>query len=109
MGRTYKVGSIKDLMYYSSGTSVDWGYAVGKIPFCYLVELQGKKYMFLLPREKIQITCKSVYQGVRKLLEYTDARVMHTGQDCKCDGGHANCDKYDFKIVSQDASRTSLR
>ncbi|CAG4956773.1 unnamed protein product [Parnassius apollo] len=73
-GHTYKVGSTKDLMYYASGTSTDWSYAVANIPYSYMVELRGKRHRFLLPKEEIVCTAVEVLCGVMKLMEYVDKR-----------------------------------
>ncbi|CAH2043872.1 unnamed protein product, partial [Iphiclides podalirius] len=73
-GHTYKVGSTKDLMYYASGTSTDWSYAVANIPYSYMVELRGKRHRFLLPKEEIICTALEVLCGVMKLMEYVDRR-----------------------------------
>ncbi|KPJ18702.1 Carboxypeptidase A1 [Papilio machaon] len=71
-GHIYKVGSTKDLMYYASGTSTDWSYAVANIPYSYMVELRGKRHRFLLPKEEIVCTSIEVLCGVSKLMEYIE-------------------------------------
>ncbi|XP_011547823.3 carboxypeptidase B isoform X1 [Plutella xylostella] len=71
-GKTYKVGSTKDLTYFACGTSTDWSYGVANIPYCYMVELRGRKHKFKLPREEILDTCVENWQGVCKLMEYVD-------------------------------------
>ncbi|CAK1587071.1 unnamed protein product [Parnassius mnemosyne] len=80
-GHTYKVGSTKDLMYYASGTSTDWSYAVGNIPYSYMVELRGKRHRFLLPKEEIVCTAVEVLCGLTKLMEYVDKRCCN--QPCQ--------------------------
>lgn len=71
-GHTYRVGSTKDLMYYSSGTSTDWAYAIAKIPYCYMLELRAKKYRFLLPKEEILPTCQESLNGVMALIKFSE-------------------------------------
>ncbi|XP_045500690.1 carboxypeptidase B-like isoform X1 [Colias croceus] len=82
-GHTYKVGSTKDLMYYSAGTSVDWSYGVANIPFSYMIELRGKTHRFLLPREDIIPTAREAMCGVLRLLDFVDKRCKGT-QACVC-------------------------
>ncbi|XP_048481564.1 uncharacterized protein LOC105380091 [Plutella xylostella] len=74
-GNTYKVGSTKDLMYFASGTSVDWSYAVAGIPYSYMIELRDKHNRFLLPKNEILLTCSEIWHGIDKLLEYVDNRI----------------------------------
>ncbi|XP_021207339.3 carboxypeptidase B, partial [Bombyx mori] len=73
-GRMYKVGNFKDIMYYASGTSIDWSYGTARIPFTYLIELRSKKDRFLLPKEEIQDCCKEVLNGVKALAEFVDKK-----------------------------------
>ncbi|CAH1639214.1 unnamed protein product [Spodoptera littoralis] len=82
-GRTYKVGSTKDLMYYAAGTSIDWSYAVTNIPYSYMVELRGKTHRFLLPKEEIISTGTEVLNGVLRLMDFVDRRCTGT-QSCVC-------------------------
>lgn len=82
-GRTYKVGSTKDLMYYAAGTSTDWSYGVAGIPFSYMIELRGKEHRFLLPSEEIVATATEVFNGVVRLMEFVDKRCRGT-QSCVC-------------------------
>lgn len=70
----YKVGNFKDIMYYASGTSIDWSYGTARIPFTYLIELRSKKDRFLLPKEEIQDCCKEVLNGVKALAEFVDKK-----------------------------------
>ncbi|CAH0694678.1 unnamed protein product [Spodoptera exigua] len=77
-GRTYKVGSTKDLMYYAAGTSVDWSYAVANIPYSYMVELRGKTHKFLLPKEEIISTATEIFNGIERLMEFVDKRCTGT-------------------------------
>lgn len=70
----YKVGNFKDIMYYASGTSIDWSYGTARIPFSYLVELRSKQNKFLLPRDEILICCKEILNGVKALIEFADKR-----------------------------------
>ncbi|KAJ8712400.1 hypothetical protein PYW07_005242 [Mythimna separata] len=71
-GRMYKVGNFKDIMYYASGTSIDWSYGTARIPFSYLVELRSKQDKFLLNREEILICCKESLSGVKAIVEFAD-------------------------------------
>lgn len=73
-GRMYKVGNFKDIMYYASGTSIDWSYGTARIPFSYLVELRSKQDRFLLPREEIIVCCKEILNGVKALVEFSDKK-----------------------------------
>ncbi|XP_028025604.1 carboxypeptidase B-like [Bombyx mandarina] len=82
-GRTYKVGSTKDLMYFACGNSIDWSYAVAGIPYSYMVELRGKKHRFLLPQNEIESTAKEVMNGVFRLLDFVDGKSKSC-QSCDC-------------------------
>ncbi|KAJ0174574.1 hypothetical protein K1T71_009682 [Dendrolimus kikuchii] len=86
-GRMYKVGNFKDIMYYASGTSIDWSYGTARIPFSYLVELRSKQDKFVLPKDQIEDTCKEALNGVKALAEFVDKK--------KC----LNCDVYTSKKV----------
>ncbi|KAJ8715139.1 hypothetical protein PYW08_005120 [Mythimna loreyi] len=71
-GRMYKVGNFKDIMYYASGTSIDWSYGTARIPYSYLVELRSKQDKFLLHKDEIQVCCKEILSGVKALVEFAD-------------------------------------
>ncbi|XP_049875903.1 carboxypeptidase B-like [Pectinophora gossypiella] len=73
-GRMYKVGNFKDIMYFASGTSIDWSYGTAKIPFSYLVELRSKEHRFQLPREEILDCCKETLAGVLALAEFVEKK-----------------------------------
>ncbi|XP_026321656.1 uncharacterized protein LOC113231549 [Hyposmocoma kahamanoa] len=73
-GRTYKVGSTKDLMYYAAGTSIDWSYGELDIPFSYMVELRDKENRFLLPAHGILDTSEEIYNGLIELMKYVDLK-----------------------------------
>ncbi|KAF9418888.1 hypothetical protein HW555_004408 [Spodoptera exigua] len=73
-GRMYKVGNFKDIMYYASGTSIDWSYGTARIPFSYLVELRSKQDRFTLRREEIIVCCKEILNGVKALVEFADKK-----------------------------------
>ncbi|XP_047992762.1 uncharacterized protein LOC125231359 [Leguminivora glycinivorella] len=81
-GRTYKVGSTKDIMYYSAGTSVDWSYGVANIPYSYMIELPSKQHRFLLPKEQIIPTAKEVFCGLTELMQFVDKRNKSTSVCC---------------------------
>ncbi|CAH0694679.1 unnamed protein product [Spodoptera exigua] len=71
-GKTYKVGSTKDLTYYACGTSIDWSYSIAKIPYSYMVELRSKQHKFRLPKDQIIETCKEIWHAVKSLMDYVD-------------------------------------
>lgn len=73
-GRTYKVGSTKDLMYFAAGTSCDWSYGDQDIPYSYMVELRDKKNRFLLPASDILDTAGEIYNGLVELVRFTDRK-----------------------------------
>ncbi|CAG9564626.1 unnamed protein product [Danaus chrysippus] len=73
-GRMYKVGNFKDLMYFATGTSVDWSYGTARIPFSYLIELRSKQHKFLLPKEEILDCCKEIFSGIKALAEFVDKK-----------------------------------
>nr|XP_026495763.1 carboxypeptidase B-like [Vanessa tameamea] len=71
-GIIYKVGSTKDLTYYACGTSIDWSYAIAKIPYTYMIELRSKKYKFRLPKDQILDTCNENWKAVQALMKFVD-------------------------------------
>ncbi|CAH2093038.1 unnamed protein product [Euphydryas editha] len=73
-GRMYKVGNFKDLMYFATGTSIDWSYGTARIPFSYLIELRSRQHKFLLPKEEILDCCKEILNGVKSLAEFVDKK-----------------------------------
>lgn len=70
-------------MYYASGTSTDWAYAVANIPFSYMIELRSKQHRFLLPKEEITSTAVEVLNGVKRLMDFVDKKCRST-QSCIC-------------------------
>ncbi|KAJ8712401.1 hypothetical protein PYW07_005243 [Mythimna separata] len=71
-GKTYKVGSTKDLTYYACGTSIDWSYSIAKIPYSFMVELRSRRNKFRLPKDQIPDTCSEAWNAVQKLVDYVD-------------------------------------
>lgn len=58
-GTVYKTGSLHEIIYPSSGGSMDWAYSVAKIPISYTMELRGPPTsmdMFILPADQITPT-----------------------------------------------------
>ncbi|XP_063386547.1 carboxypeptidase B-like isoform X2 [Cydia fagiglandana] len=90
-GRTYKVGSTKDIMYYSAGTSVDWSYGSAKIPYSYMIELPSKQHRFLLPKDQIIPTAKEVFCGVIELMQFIDRRRTGKSQSATSCRATASC------------------
>lgn len=70
----YKVGDFKDVMYYATGTSIDWSYGIARIPFSYLMELPSKQHKFFLPKNEITNCCKEALSGVLALAEFVDKK-----------------------------------
>lgn len=73
-GKTYKVGSTKDLTYFACGTSTDWSYAVADIPYSYMIELRSRKHKFKLPKELILTNCLEMWDGVQSLMRHVDGK-----------------------------------
>ncbi|XP_038222632.1 carboxypeptidase B-like [Zerene cesonia] len=71
-GMIYKVGSTKDLTYFACGTSIDWSYAIAKIPYSFMVELRSKKHRFRLPKDQISETCLEIWNAVKNLMEFIE-------------------------------------
>jgi len=64
-GTQYTLGSAKDILYQSSGTSRDWASGVANIPYVYTIELRDTgTYGFLLPPEQIIPTAKETWAGI---------------------------------------------
>ncbi|CAG9788793.1 unnamed protein product [Diatraea saccharalis] len=71
-GLTYRVGSTKDLTYYACGTSIDWSYAIAKIPYSYMIELRSRRHRFKLPKDQIMDNCIEIWNAINSLMDYVD-------------------------------------
>ncbi|KAJ3366816.1 hypothetical protein GGF31_007969 [Allomyces arbusculus] len=80
-GAPFAVGSICSTIYEAAGSSVDWAYAVAKIPFSYAVELRpaanASAMGFLVPPDQILAAAKETYAGVLASAEAILARVTN--------------------------------
>lgn len=53
-GTQYTVGTVPDLLYIASGSSVDWGYGAAGCEYSYTFELRDRgRYGFILPADQI--------------------------------------------------------
>ncbi|XP_002741167.2 carboxypeptidase B-like [Saccoglossus kowalevskii] len=63
-GQQYTYGTIPDLLYVSSGCSVDWGHGIMGIKYSHTTELRDTgEYAFLLPEDQIIPTAQETYAG----------------------------------------------
>ncbi|XP_041982243.1 carboxypeptidase B-like [Aricia agestis] len=75
--RVYKVGNFRNIMYYATGTSIDWSYGSAKIPFSYLFELRSKHHKFLLSKEEILPCCEEALSGVKALAKFVEQKKQY--------------------------------
>ncbi|KAL5021895.1 hypothetical protein ScPMuIL_001050 [Solemya velum] len=70
-GTTYDHGSIANVLYTASGSSVDWTYGVLGIKYSYAVELRDKgEFGFLLPADQIIPTGQETFKALVALAEF---------------------------------------
>lgn len=71
-GTVYLTGSIHDIIYPSSGGSMDWAYGVARIPVAFTIELRGppkSREMFILPADQITPTGLETLDGLVAILD----------------------------------------
>ncbi|KAG0304030.1 Carboxypeptidase A4 [Dissophora globulifera] len=79
-GKRFVVGSICNVIYQSSGGSIDWTYAVGKVKYSYGVELRDTgRYGFLLPETEILPSSQETLAGVVYLANFIRKREKQWG------------------------------
>nr|XP_006822141.1 PREDICTED: carboxypeptidase A4-like [Saccoglossus kowalevskii] len=62
---TYQYGTITELLYVASGSSVDWAYGSAGIKYSHATELRDTgEYGFLLPEDQILPTAQETYEGM---------------------------------------------
>ncbi|XP_002739484.2 carboxypeptidase B-like, partial [Saccoglossus kowalevskii] len=70
-GQQYTYGTIPDLLYVSSGCSVDWGHGIMGIKYSHTTELRDTgEYSFLLPEDQIIPTAQETYAGFVAVYEH---------------------------------------
>ncbi|KAI9207380.1 uncharacterized protein BJ171DRAFT_439658 [Polychytrium aggregatum] len=70
-GTKYAVGSICNVIYVASGSSIDWAYTSANVTFAYGVELRDTgKHGFLLPPDQIIPTAEETFEGALTLYEF---------------------------------------
>ncbi|CAF3176435.1 unnamed protein product [Rotaria socialis] len=69
-GRTYAIGSVAQLLYIASGSTIDWAYDDLKIPFANTVELPpiSASPGFVLPPSEAPGVCHETYVGMKAFL-----------------------------------------
>lgn len=78
-GTTYRVGQIPDILYFASGSSLDWfkGYAGIDLGFVY--ELPGGgNFGFDLPAERIQSVVNETWPSIVVFYDYIVENFGHT-------------------------------
>ncbi|XP_077987025.1 carboxypeptidase A4-like [Glandiceps talaboti] len=68
-GTTYRYGTIPELLYPASGSSLDYGHGLLKIKFSHGLEI-STGYGFLLPEDQILPTAEETYAGMRAAYDY---------------------------------------
>ncbi|KAJ3352706.1 Carboxypeptidase A4 [Entophlyctis luteolus] len=70
-GKSFAVGSICNIIYQASGSSVDWTYDHANVTFSYGVELRDQGlYGFLLPPKQIVLSGEETFAAVLALVQY---------------------------------------
>ncbi|CAK9294900.1 unnamed protein product [Gordionus sp. m RMFG-2023] len=68
-GTKYQVGSITDLLYFASGSSLDWAYDNLKVKYSYGLELRDRgEYGFLLPVNEILPVGQETWDGYKVVI-----------------------------------------
>jgi hypothetical protein len=69
-GMKFAVGSICNIIYQASGSSIDWAYSVANVTYAYGVELRDTgRYGFLLPPEQIIPSGQEITQGLHAMIK----------------------------------------
>lgn len=75
-GTTYKIntyGSIANVIYPVSGSSVDYAYIIAKVPITIAIELPSVRYGFDLPKKEIKNYCEEssicIFAMIQKVIE----------------------------------------
>ncbi|KAJ3053216.1 corticosteroid- binding protein [Rhizophlyctis rosea] len=70
-GSSFAVGSICEIIYQASGSSVDWAYAEANVTYSYGVELRDRgKYGFILPADQIIPSGEETFAALVALTQY---------------------------------------
>jgi carboxypeptidase A1 len=69
-GKTFAVGSICNIIYEASGSSVDWAYDLANVTYPYGVELRDQgQYGFLLPAKQILPSGEETFASIVALAQ----------------------------------------
>ncbi|CAF4176160.1 unnamed protein product [Rotaria sp. Silwood2] len=75
-GTQYQHDTIAQIIYATSGSTVDWTYGIANVTFSYGVELRDTgKYGFLLPENQIIPSGEETLAGLVALLQYIEKQV----------------------------------
>ncbi|XP_071822977.1 carboxypeptidase B-like [Apostichopus japonicus] len=70
-GKWFQYGSIANVIYVASGSSVDWAYDVAGIKHSYALELRDRgQYGFALPADQIQPSAEEFFAGAEAMVRY---------------------------------------
>jgi len=67
----YILGSVYNVMYKATGSSMDWAYDVGKVPLAFGFELRDVRnggYGFMLPGDQIIPNCEEFMDGLKAMI-----------------------------------------
>lgn len=68
-GTIYRYGSISNIIYPASGSSVDYAYTVAKIPIAIAIELPGGRYSFNPPTSEIKNISEESSIGIFAMIQ----------------------------------------
>jgi len=74
-GADYILGSVYNVMYIATGSSMDWAYGVAQAPLAFTFELRdvlNGAYGFLLPADQIIPNCEEFMDGLQALIAEAD-------------------------------------
>ncbi|KAG4080667.1 hypothetical protein HA402_013197 [Bradysia odoriphaga] len=70
-GADYILGSVYNVMYIATGSSMDWAYDVGNVPLAFGFELRDSRnggYGFILPPDQIIPNCEEFMDGLKAMV-----------------------------------------
>jgi len=79
----YLIGTIPDLLYTSSGSSVDWMKAVGGVKYSYALELRDAgRFGFILPASQIRATGEETWAAIYATAVELQSRMYTDSKAC---------------------------
>ncbi|KAI8846903.1 hypothetical protein BC829DRAFT_397742 [Chytridium lagenaria] len=76
-GKSFAVGSVCNIIYPASGSSVDWAYVIGNVSFPYGLELRDTGfYGFMLPAKQIIPSGEEMFAAIQALALFILKKAM---------------------------------